>query len=84
MVQALGRRGDSKGCNGVQRLPGETKGLNHAASGEEKDCAVERTTYPKSMVGKEGWSKGSYKAKAPYTCEVRLSLCFTPFLDSTI
>lgn len=63
MVQAVERRGDGRGCNGMERLPGETKALTMQQAGGQ-DCTAEGTTaYPKAWLVKRARIKEGVNGK---------------------
>lgn len=65
MVQALGRRDDSRGCNDVENLLGETESLTNAAR-EEQDCTAEkRTRHPKEHGWERDWSEQKLETERP-------------------
>lgn len=52
MVQALGRRDDSRGCNDVENLLGETESLTNAARGDRTALQKEGQGIQRTRLGK--------------------------------
>lgn len=57
MVQALGRRDDSRGCNDLENLLGETESLTNAARGRTGLHCRKKDKASKERAWERDWSE---------------------------
>lgn len=86
MVEAVERIGDGTGCSGVERLPGETKGLNCAQRGGAETALHDGAQHIQSIAGKEAREKEDTIWEPVHNCVVGWFSSVTQliFLNSTI